>query len=350
MLSLRWDVARIIMQSMKLKELGEFGLIEILSDLVAKEAGKPLQGRKSSGFRLLLGIGDDTAAWKVGKGTELLTTDTMVEGVHFVLERTGWLDLGWKMMAVNYSDIASMGGQPLYAIVTLGLPEETPVEGIEEMYRGMLALCHEYGGEIIGGDVVRSPTLFVTVALTGHTDGPVLSRYAASPGDLVGVTGYLGSSGGGLRMIQQGLAFGEDVERRLREAHQKPRPQVAHGKTLLKEGVRAAMDISDGLVDDLSKLCKASGVGAIVHADKVPVDPLLKEVFPQDYLSMALGGGEDYELLFTAPQKDMVRVCSELGPPAAVIGEIAKDEPGSVKVVDENNNVMSIDGGWDHFR
>ena len=336
---------------MKVKELGEFGLIELLAKLVAEKTQKTTERPDGSGFRLLLGIGDDTAAWKSVPSTELFTTDTMVQGVHFVLDRIGWRDLGWKIMAVNYSDIAAMGGAPLYAIITLGLPGDTLVEGIEEMYRGMLVVAQEHGGDIVGGDVVRSPTFFVTVALTGAVDGPLMTRSAAQVGDQVAVTGNLGSSGGGLRMMLQSLSFRLEVATHFREAHHRPKPRIAQGQKLRELGVLAAMDISDGLVDDLSKLCQASGVGVVVHAEQVPVHPFLKEAFPKEYLSLALGGGEDYELLFTAPDRVMKEASCTLDVPVTIIGEVVSREPGKVTVLDEKGLAMSVPkGGWDHFR
>ncbi len=341
----------IIIQSMKVSELGEFGLIELLAKMVGQEAPNLIRVSEEQGFRLLLGIGDDTAAWQTPSSIELFTTDTMVQGVHFVQDRIRWRELGWKAMAVNYSDVAAMGGIPLYSIVTLGLPQDTTVEGITEMYRGMLDLCGDHGGIIVGGDVVGSPVLFVTVALTGTTDGKPLTRDSASPGDRVAVTGYVGSSRGGLRMLLEDLAFEGDVAQHLREAHNRPRPRIAQGQTLRRMGVRAAIDVSDGLVDDLSKLCRSSGVGAVVDASRVPAHPLLKRAFPEGYQHLALAGGEDYELLFAAPEEVMTRVCPALQIPVAVIGEIVSGVAGEVRVVDEKGQTIPVGkGGWDHFR
>ena len=340
------------MHEMKIGELGEFGLIELLAKMMAQEAPNTVQVREGQGFRLLLGIGDDTAAWQnLSSSTELLTTDTMVHGVHFALDRVTWEELGWKVMAVNYSDIAAMGGTPLYSIVTLGLPEDTVVEDVTEMYRGMLEVCREYGGAVVGGDVVGSPVLFITVALTGFSPGPPLTRSSACPRDLVAVTGYLGSSGGGLRTLLQGLNIEAGIAQYLKEAHNRPTPCIVQGQALRNRGVKAAIDVSDGLVDDLSKICRASGVGAVIDVSKVPVHPMLKKAFPKDYLSLALTGGEDYELLFTAPEKVMAQICPDLQGPVTVIGEIVPGEAAEVRVLDEKGQVVSVDkGGWDHFR
>lgn len=335
---------------MKVKELGEFGLIELLIGMVGRERRGP-DNASPFGFRLEVDAGDDTAAWRCGQVTELCTTDTAVEGVHFTPATIPWQDLGWRIMAANVSDIAAMGGLPLYALVTLGLPGEAEVEDVVELYGGMLELSNEYGVAIVGGDVVRSPIFFVTVALTGVHDGTPLLRSAARPGELVAVTGYLGSSAGGLEMMVSGLSLRREVEEHLRGAHRRPRPCVAQGRALAWAGVRACIDISDGLVDDLSKLCKASGVAARVEAGRVPIHPLLREAFPERCLHLALGGGEDYQLLFTAPREVMERVLPQLEQPAALIGEVEAGEPGRVTVITpKGERLADISGGWDHFR
>jgi thiamine-monophosphate kinase len=334
---------------MQIKDLGEFGLIDRLIAMVTRQRGGPDHGAPL-GFRLTVDAGDDTAAWRTGVATELFTTDTMVEGVHFTRETTPWRDLGWKSMASNISDIAAMGGLPTFALVTLGLPPETAVADIEELYRGMLEINRLHGVAIVGGDVVRSPVVFITVALTGVHPGQPLLRSAARPGDRVGVTGYVGSSGGGLRLMLEHLAVPPEAAEYLRQAHRRPQPAVAQGRILAEAGVRTAMDISDGLADDLSKLCKASGVAARIFADQVPIHPLLRLAFPDRCLELALGGGEDYLLLFTAPPALMALVMPRLPQGAAVIGEILAGQPGQVELVDPAGVTHPAGAsGWDHF-
>lgn len=331
---------------MNVRELGEFGLIRRLIQRVREERGEA--DNVPPGVRLLVDVEDDTAAWQVGDMVELFTTDTVVEGVHFTPQTTPWKDLGWKAMASNVSDIAAMGGLPLYALITLGLPPDTPVSDIDALYEGMLELGREYGAEIVGGDVVRSPVAFVTISLTGMTDGDLLLRSAARPGDQVAVTGWLGSSAGGLELMQQGnILASDDAIDYLKRAHRRPRPRVSEGRALSREGVKAAMDVSDGLLDDLGKMCEASGVAATVKQDHVPFHPALEEVFPERYLEFALGGGEDYQLLFTAPPSVMERVRPIC---ALVIGEITEGTPGKVTLLDaQGNETMPPKGGWDHF-
>ena len=342
---------------MKIKDLGEFGVIKLLTEMVTRERRGP-DNASPYDFRLLVDVGDDTAAWRCGRGTELYTTDTAVEGVHFTRATTPWYDLGWKIMAVNVSDIAAMGGLPLYALITLGLPPDTEIEEMESLYRGMVELGNEYGVAIIGGDMVRSPVVFVTVGLTGVCEGDPMLRSTARHGELVAVTGYLGSSAGGLKIMlndpqgQDDIPVQGEAAQYLKAAHRRPEPCISQGRVLSQHGVRTAMDISDGLVDDLSKLCQASGVAARLEAHKIPVHPLLKEVFPQEHMDMALGGGEDYQLLFTAPGELMERVLPMLPPPATVIGEIVEGEVGQITVVDSKTGerLSTPRGGWDHFR
>ena len=273
------------------------------------QAAKAAEGPERQ--ELLLSIGDDASAWQPPATTEVHTTDTLVEGVHFTLEHTSWRDLGWKALAVNLSDIAAMGCAPHHSLVTLGLRADLPVEGIREMYRGMVEASSRYGGGIAGGDIVRSPTLFVSVTMNGYAcrpdgadegEAPLLRRDRAAPGDLIAVTGHLGSSAGGLRALSgaDGASVDDETSAHLRDAHNRPTPRVSEGLALVRAGVAAAMDISDGLVDDLGKMCAASGVGAVVRAERVPTDRSLRRAYPHEYLELALTGGEDYELLFTA--------------------------------------------------
>jgi thiamine-monophosphate kinase len=327
----------------------------------------------------VIGIGDDAAAVRRGKLVDLYTTDTLVDGTHFRSGQVAWSDLGWKAMAVNQSDIAAMGGQPLYALVTLGLPPGFNDDHIAEIYRGIADACDRFGGRVAGGDIVRCPVLFVSIALTGAAvvpatrapgarpggghapnmnqqvpawDAALLRRDAAAPGDLIAVTGPLGSSAGGLRALALGINSPDGDA--LKAAHFRPQPRVREGVMLAKRGVSAAMDISDGLVADLEKMAAMSKVGARISLDRVPVDPALVRAFPDEWRQLALGGGEDYELLFTAPLSVMEAVLPELGPRAAIIGEVtrAPARGGPVVIVTDSTGarVPVAHAGWDHRR
>ena len=336
---------------MLVRDIGEFGVIERLNRMVV---GRGAGNDAVRAFPLLVDTGDDTAVWQAGEGKELFTTDTMVEGVHFTRSTTPWRELGWKAIASNISDVASMGGLPTYALITLGLPAETRVDDIEEMYRGMLEIGEEYGMGVVGGDIVRSPVFFVTTALAGVTRQAPLLRSTASPGDAVAVTGWLGSSAGGLRLMLDSPDATGGAAEFLRQAHRRPVPAVRAGQVLASAGIGTAMDVSDGLVDDLGKLCRASGVSARVEASMVPTHPFLVQQFPGEHLRLALGGGEDYVLLFTGPPEVVQEVVSGLGEGCSVIGSIVSADDasgvGRVTVVDGEGRELPVpDGGWDHF-
>ena len=359
-----WDDCRIIlvrlayasqtsiMRAMLMRDVGEFQLIDMLAQTIAAENAACIERLVDKGFRVRLSIGDDAAAWNSPPGVRVLTTDTMVEGVHFNLNWISWRELGWKSLAVNLSDIAAMGCGPLYAVITLGLHDDLPVEGLKKMYRGVMDACQTYGGAILGGDIVKSPVFFVTIAMGGHAvvADKLLTRHSASPGDRIAATGHLGCSGGGLRLFTDGLVMvDDDTANHLRDAHIRPTPRISEGMVLAREGVTAALDISDGLVDDLAKMCKASGVGAVIHMDAVPADNFLKTAYPEDWLTLALGGGEDYELLFTAPPELMDAVAAQLEVPVSIIGDVVEGPP-QVTVLDQKGNAVNVEhGGWDHF-
>ncbi len=278
-----------------------------------------------------IGIGDDAAVWRPAPGrAALATTDLLIEEVHFSLRFMSWYDTGWKAMAANVSDIAAMGGVPRAAFVSAGLSPSMATSDARELYRGLAECAAEYEVAILGGDTVASPAAaVVNVALYGESlsvDGAVLRRDAARAGDAIGVSGPLGGS----------AAFLRTQEARFRAAHVHPKPRVALGQALLQAGIRCAMDISDGLLADLGKLCAASGLGAVVRGGEVPVAPGAS-------LELALTGGEDYELLSCGPRN----VLEQAG--LTVIGEIVAD--GSVSVVDAAGATITFESvGYDAFR
>lgn len=332
---------------MRLADIGETGTIDLIARTIAARAGSAAAG-SGDGFRLIRGIGDDAAVWESGPGTRVLTTDTMVEGVHFRTDLASWREIGWKALAVNLSDVAAMGCEPRVSVVSLGLDPGLDVSVVTEMYEGMLDACDAYGGEIVGGDIVSSPTIFITVAMVGDAstiEGPVLDRGAASAGDLIGVTGSLGDSAGGLQLLLSGDrdVGGSSLARR----HLRPSPRIEEGFALRRAGVRAAMDVSDGLIADVEKMCAASGVGAVIDADRVPAGAALRRAFPDDWTDLALTGGEDYELVFAAPVEKMERAKDALDTPVTVVGRVVAGE--GVEVVGAPV-ASATNGGWDHFR
>jgi len=325
---------------MKVSELGEFGLIELLAEIATKARGKAL----------LVDIGDDAAAWRTKAAIQLATTDALIQDVHFTLSTITWRELGWKALAVNLSDIAAMGGAPQYALVSLGLPGDTEVEHVAQLYEGMVELTQRYDVAIAGGNIVAAPLVVLSLAVIGTAKGNILTRSAAAPGDQIAVTGYLGTSGAGLAMLKKGLQFDDETTTYLREAHLKPHPRIAEGQILASNGVKAAIDLSDGLVSDLAKVCKASRVGAHLRVEKIPIHPLVSAAFKQDCLNLALSGGEDYELLFTGRVEVMDRVKGLMPCPISVIGEIVNKEPGRVRLLNEQGKEIGVErGGWEHF-
>jgi len=332
----------------KVSELGEFGLIELVSKVV--DANR--DSESAAWKQVLVGIGDDTAAWQGDGCVQLATTDSLVQGTHFDLKYMHWEDLGWKAIAVNLSDIAAMGGVPKYAMVSLALPGELDANCVVRLYQGMVEVASRFDVAIVGGNIASADKVNITVSLIGSLKGKTpLLRSAALPGDLVAVTGYTGLAAAGLQMLKHKLKLDPKSSELLSEAHLKPVPRVKEGQNLLRLGVKAAIDISDGLIADLTHVCKASKVSATINKDLVPVHNILETHFPDDCERLALAGGEDYELLFTASNTVMEKVKRSVSCPVTVIGEITEGTPGKVKIVDNAGRTPDWQKkGWEHFK
>ncbi len=330
---------------MKVSKLGEFGLIDLLNKMI--KAAR----LNTASPDLILGIGDDTAAWKSAGQVQLATVDTMVQDIHFTLETTTWEELGWKSLAINISDIAAMGGIPRYALVALALPYDAESENIARLYRGMIKIAREYKVAIAGGNISRAPQVSVTVTVLGSSpDSKLLKRSAAKVGDTIAITGYAGSAAAGLEMLEKGLKFRSKTTGYLKNAFLHPVPRVEEGRLLVKHGITAAIDTSDGLLADLRHICEASGVGARVITDLVPINDTVKAGFKEKALELALGGGEDYELLFTGDARKIAALRQDIECPVTVIGEIIKGEPGKLELLDaEGKPVKTRRTGWKHF-
>jgi len=328
---------------MKLKDVGEFGLI----DMIKKDA-------IINHDDVVLGIGDDAAVYIPRAGWfELLTTDMLIENVHFDLTKTTPCQLGYKALAVNLSDIAAMGGRPRHAVVSLGLPPALSVEFVVELYTGMKEICREYAVNIIGGDTVSSPSgLVVNVALTGEVEPTgLLRRSGAKSGDFVVVTGTLGNSAAGLDLLMRGSWEEFDFAWPLVSAHLTPRPQLGIGQKLAKWGATSANDISDGLSSEANELAHASKVGLRIFRDKIPLAPELVEAAavlgksPYDY---ALFGGEDYQLIFTCGPQEFAAI-SMGEAPLTVVGEVI--DGSGVILVDADGRPSALEArGYNHFR
>jgi thiamine-monophosphate kinase len=325
---------------------GEFKLIERIKRWV---------GPPSS--RVFLGIGDD-AAVALPPAEKLLTTiDMLVEGVHFDFSYMTPRELGHKALAVNLSDIAAMGGEPWYALVSLGLNDSLGETSVEAFYAGMLALAQKYGVEIIGGNLVRSPDrVIVDISIIGQSKGRVLSRQGANPGDVVAVTGYPGASAAGLAILKKLGRNGIASLPTLGQAHLMPEPRVREGQALAQlAGVTALIDISDGIANEANHLASSSEVRVQLDREKFRFSSETQQAASQmgkDPLDWALRGGEDYELLVTlvpATAGQAEAALKKLGTPLTVVGQVSAD--GSGVVLKAGNGEVSLlpPGGWDHF-
>lgn len=290
---------------MNLSQLGEFGLM----DLISKKLGKTSK-------KVVIGVGDDCAALKFSTSKyQLITTDALVEDVHFKTKGASFIALGYKALAVNISDIAAMGGVPTFAVVTIGLPRKFSVKKIEELYQGINKLAKACKIDIVGGDTVRTPKeLFISITLLGEVEKEyLLTRSGAKVGDLICVTGEFGgpsSSNFNLRTPNAQLRT------RLKEARKIAKSQIA----------TSMIDSSDGLARSILEICKASKVDASIDLDSVPIAKGAT-------LAQALYGGEEYELVFTVPKSKAKGY--------KVVGEIVRVKQG---------NIHQLKKGFDHFK
>ncbi|MCJ7605733.1 MAG: thiamine-phosphate kinase, partial [Dehalococcoidales bacterium] len=207
---------------MKVSELGEFGLIDLLAKMVSAQ-----QAQQPPNPRLYIGIGDDAAAWRIPDEIQLATVDTMVQGVHFSTDTVTWKELGWKSLAINVSDIAAMAGVPDYALVALTLPDDTLVEDVSSLYEGMLEIATQFGITIIGGNVSSSPVVSITITVLGSgREDILLRRSTARPGDIVAVTGFPGHAAAGLEVLAKKLYVPEKAVRVFVDAFTHPMPRM----------------------------------------------------------------------------------------------------------------------------
>ena len=342
------------MNPLRVADISEFDLIARL------EAALPLAVRRSS--NLVIGIGDDAAVATVSAGQSIVvTSDTLNEGVHFRRDWTSPVDLGYKALAVNLSDLAAMGATPVLATVSLSLNGDEEVRDLEELYRG-LGQCAEAGRVVIaGGDVTRTegPLSIAITAIGESRGGRVMTRRTAVAGDLIWVTGEIGAAAAGLELE---LMSPDDGRRHaqtadvLRGALHRPVPRVIAGRTLAAFGVRCAMDLSDGLTADLTKILAASGVDAEIFLSELPVPASVHALFREDARNLALRGGEDYELLFTAPDWLTNQILEGLelnGVRATNIGLITPRSGAEARIIGvERHGARNVlaPGGFDHFR
>jgi thiamine-monophosphate kinase len=331
---------------MKVSELGEFGLIDLLAQKIADS-----RINQHASDRLIIGIGGDAAAWRGDASIQLATVDTMIQEVHFSLETITWRELGWKSLAINLSDIAAMGGVPQYALIALGLPDDTEVEAVTKLYEGMIELARLFKVAIVGGNISRSPVISITATVLGDSpNNKILRRATAKPDDIIAVTGHPGSAAAGQEILQKRSESTAAADKYLREAFVRPRPRLVEGQLLIKHGVSTGIDISDGLLADLGHICEASRVSARIDTSRLPVHPAVRDNFGGRAEELALSGGEDYELLFTAKAEVIERVRAEMDCPVTNIGKITAGRPGKIDLFDAKGNPVKADRtGWAHF-
>jgi thiamine-monophosphate kinase len=317
---------------MQLSETGEFGLINKLRTKC-----------RSNTENLIMGIGDDAAAVKNVSGNMLITSDMMIENIHFDLSFTTFYQLGYKFLAVNISDILAMGGNPEYFIICLGLPGKIKTSDIDELYSGINRIANKFKIKIIGGDTCYSKhDLVLSGTLTGSAK-KIISRSGAREGDGIYVSGPLGDSAMGLHLLKkQGkkvIKFTNTARLKVIKQHLMPDP----APLINTKGVTSMIDISDGLLIDLSHICDESRVGAVIYEDRLPLSRALQDVSKKTGLNpvkLALRGGEDYRLLFTSSDRVNAGACR--------IGDITKKE----RIIIDGSGRKRIlkPEGYEHFK
>lgn len=335
------------------EELGEFGLIDHLTS--------SFENRQSSTVK---GVGDDAAV--IEKNADeftLISTDTLIEGVHFNLMYMPLKHLGFKAVAVNVSDICAMNGKAEQVVVSLAVSSKFSLEAIEELYAGIKAACEQYEVDLVGGDTTSSLSgLVLTITVLGSVKKEkVVYRSGASEYDLIVVTGDLGGAYMGLQLLEREKEVfkanpsiqpdleGHDyiLERQLKPEARKDIVQYLAELEVLPTSM---IDVSDGLASEILHICKASNVGCRIYDEKIPIDSKTSMAaldFNLDPVTCALNGGEDYELLFTIKQADFEKVVSN--PHMTVIGHITNSNEGNY-YVDKNGSMISLKAqGWKHF-
>ncbi len=336
----------------EIKELGEFGLIDRLTrDLIYKNDTTKI------------GVGDDAAILDGGKDYMLLSTDMLIEGVHFDLSYMPIQHLGYKAVSINVSDIAAMNGIPQQLVVSLGLSNRFSVEAVEKLYEGIKFACKDFRVDLVGGDTTSSPSgLIISVSITGKVARDKIAlRSKAEKGDIVCVTGDLGAAYVGLQVLEREkqvfLAnpnMQPDLEKYPyiagRQLKPKARMDIIYDLAEMNAKPRAMIDISDGLASELHHLATQSKAGFFIYEDKLPIDKQTYDTaveFNLDPITCVMNGGEDYELLFTISQDDHEKLKNH--PDIHFIGYTAEKGKG-INLVTKNQNVVPIKAqGWDHI-
>lgn len=333
--------------SVFVSDVGEFGLIEQLKAIIER-----------SDETVMVGIGDDAAVVTYNRPV-VMTTDAMVQGVHFREDLIDAVATGYKAMAASVSDIACMGARPRHALVTLAVTQDTIVEFVVSLYKGMRQACDDFSVTVVGGDVVSTTgPLIVSVTVTGELlgDRPLL-RSGAKPGDLVFVTGDVGGSAAYLHLIEHqssAILAPEDVAL-LQQRHQRPLAQVRAGELLAHfEGCTSTNDISDGLASELYEIAEASDVSILLEEYRIPTLPALRHyarLAGLNGLDFALYGGEDYQIVGTVRSDRsgaLLAMCESQGIKVTIIGRVEDASP-CVEMMRDGRRIELKKGGYDHF-
>lgn len=332
---------------MQLRDIGEFGFIDRIARLAADDPS------------LLVGIGDDAAVLDLG-GPELVvvTTDAMLEGRHFRLDWLTPAQVGWRAAAGALSDLAAMGAAPAAVFCTVGLPPEWPVEYAEALMAGIADATAAVGGILAGGDVIAADCVLVDIMALGRVPrGQQLLRSSARPGQVLAVTGTLGGPAAAVAaLLESGAqALSDDELALVRRRFTHPEPRVRVGRALAASGlVSAAIDISDGLVQDAGHIAERSGVRVVIESWRVPVTPGCERIAQRiggDARTWALAGGEDFELLLVLDEADLAALSELTAVQEVGLTVVGRVEGGAgVVAVDEQGREIALPrGGWDHF-
>lgn len=337
----------------EISTLGEFGLIDHITESF-----------KLNNESSIVGVGDDAAVLDFRNKKTLVTTDLLLEGIHFDLRYVALKHLGYKAAVVNFSDIYAMNGRPKQITVSLGISKRFTIEHIEQLYEGIKLACEHYGVDLVGGDTSASVTgLIISITCIGEgEEGNIVYRNGAKDTDLICVSGDLGAAYMGLQLLERELNVSHEVGEGFEPAFQgreyllerqlKPEARRDVIEELASIGVKptAMMDVSDGLSSELMHICKQSGTGCRIYEDRIPIDyqtAIMAEEFNMNLVTAALNGGEDYELLFTVPLVDHEKVAAMKS--AKIIGRITKPELGCYMVTRDDNEIALQAQGWNAF-
>jgi len=305
----------------------------------------------SNGFRSIselpnnwIGIGDDAAKIVSDNENIVFCADAMVEDVHFKTIY-GYESIGWKSVVSNQSDIASMGAKPLAFTVTLGVNKSLKESQLKSLYKGMDDACEQFGGYLIGGDIVKSEIFFISISAIGslYKKDNLLLRANANKNDLVAVTGYIGDAAAGLYVLEKNISGYEVQQKKFLY----PKPKFEESKKAIELGITCAMDLSDGLYKDLLRISKASNVEIEVEFEKIPINQKLIKIYKDNYHSKIASSGEDYELIIIGDENKINELSNKIE--LYVIGKVTDNKKPNLLFKKNNKKIFIKSESYDHF-